>query len=159
MKNIPIKQIPPEGKNVKVGIVGEIYVVMENSVNMNIAEVLNNLGCEVTRSLYISDWVNHAIVPKFFRKKSGQYLLDYGKKYLGIQIGGHESHNIGNIIDYKKQGYNGIVHLMPFGCLPELVTQTLAPKISAENCMTEKLPPDGVINAENGQMRSRKNRK
>lgn len=55
------------------------------------------------------------------------------KKYLEMQIGGHECHNIGNMIEYKKQGYDGIVHLMPFGCLPELVTQTLAPKISSDN--------------------------
>lgn len=133
IENIEIDKIPEN--RIRVGIVGEIYVVMEPSVNMNIIEVLNSLGCEVVNSMYISEWINHAVVPKFFKKASGQHLLDLSKKYLKIQIGGHESHNIGNIIKYKEQGFDGIVHLMPFGCLPELVTQTLAPDISRDNDM------------------------
>ena len=129
--NVVIEKIPKD--RIRIGIVGEIYVVMEPSVNMNIVEVLNSLGCEVVNSMYISQWINHAIVPKIFKKASGQYLLNISKEYLKIQIGGHECHNIGNMIEYKKQGYDGIVHLMPFGCLPELVTQTLAPDISKDN--------------------------
>lgn len=131
LESIPTKEIPKD--RIRIGIVGEIYVVMEPSVNMNIVEILNSLGCEVTNSMYISEWINHAVIPKFFKKASGQYLLDAGKKYLKLQIGGHESHNIGNMLEYKKQGYDGIVHLMPFGCLPELVTQSLAPEITKDN--------------------------
>lgn len=131
IENIEIEKIPKD--RIRVGIVGEIYVVMEQSVNMNIVEVLNSLGCEVVNSMYISEWINHAVIPKFFKKASGQNLLDMSKEYLKIQIGGHECHNIGNMIEYKKQGFDGLVHLMPFGCLPELVTQTLAPEISKDN--------------------------
>ena len=133
LANIPLTELPSKDERIKVGIVGEIYVVMEPSVNMNIEEVLNGFGCEVTTSMYISEWIDHAVVPKVFRKKSGKYLIDDSKKYLDIQIGGHECHNIGNIVEYKKQGHDGIVHLMPFGCLPELVTQTLSPEISKDN--------------------------
>lgn len=131
IENIEIKEIPKD--KIRIGIVGEIYVVMEPSVNMNIVEVLNSLGCEVVNTMYISEWINHAVIPKIFNKASGQHLLDLSKKYLKIQIGGHESHNIGNMLEYKEQGIEGIVHLMPFGCLPELVTQTLAPNISKDN--------------------------
>ena len=130
--SIPVKNLAKDNDRIKIGIVGEIYVVMEPSVNMNIVEVLNKLGCEVSTSLYISEWIKHAVIPPVFKKSSGQHLLDNSKKYLKIQIGGHESHNIGNIIEYKKQGYDGIIHLMPFGCLPELITQTLAPKITED---------------------------
>ncbi len=131
IENVAISDIHKD--KIKVGIVGEIYVVMEPSVNMNIIEVLNSLGCEVTNSMYISEWINHAVIPKIFKKASGQHLLDRCKKYLKIQIGGHECHNIGNMLEYKKQGVDGIVHLMPFGCLPELVTQTLTANISKDN--------------------------
>lgn len=130
LNNIPLKK--SEDK-IKVGIVGEIYVVMEPSVNMNIVEVLNSLGCEVSNSMFISEWIRHNTLPACFKNLSGHNLLDLAKKYLKIQIGGHESHNIGNMLEYKKQGYDGVIHLMPFGCLPELVTQTLAPEISRDN--------------------------
>lgn len=131
LENVEVSEVSEE--KIRIGIVGEIYVVMEPSVNMNIVEVLNSLGCEVYNSMYISEWINHAIIPKFFKKASGQGLLDLSKKYLKIQIGGHESHNIGNMLEFKKRGIDGIVHLMPFGCLPELVTQTLVPDISKDN--------------------------
>lgn len=133
LKNIPCSKIINEQERIRIGIVGEIYVVMEPSVNMNIVEVLNSLGCEVTNSMYISEWIRHNTIPRCFKKLSGQNLLDDSKKYLKLQIGGHECHNIGNMIEYKKMGYDGIVHLMPFGCLPELVTQSLAPNITKDN--------------------------
>ncbi|MDD2496943.1 MAG: hypothetical protein PHY90_02230 [Desulfitobacteriaceae bacterium] len=35
-------------------------------------------------------------------------------------------------MDYKEQGFDGIVHLMPFGCLPELISQSIMPKVSED---------------------------
>lgn len=121
-----------EERRLRIGVVGEIYVVMESAVNMNIVEVLNSLGCEVTRSMYISEWVDHAVLPKCFKNRSGAKLVKDSLPYIEIGIGGHEQHNIGNIIKYKNEGYDGIIHLMPFACLPELVTQSVAPRISQD---------------------------
>jgi predicted nucleotide-binding protein (sugar kinase/HSP70/actin superfamily) len=129
LNSIPCRRIP-EQRKLRVGIVGEIYVVMESAINMNIAEVLNNLGCEVTRSMYISEWVNHCIYPKFFSNKSGAKLIRDSRPYIEIGIGGHEQHNIGNIIKYKDRHFDGVIHLMPFACLPELVTQSIIPRLS-----------------------------
>jgi predicted nucleotide-binding protein (sugar kinase/HSP70/actin superfamily) len=128
---IPCRSLP-ERRRLRVGIVGEIYVVMEPAVNMNIAEVLNGLGCEVTRSMYISEWVDHCVWPKCFPNKSGAKLIRDSRPYVEIGIGGHEQHNIGNIIKYKNSGFDGVIHLMPFACLPELVTQSLIPAISRD---------------------------
>ncbi len=129
LKSIPTLQIP-EKQKIRIGIVGEIYVVMESSINMNIAETLNHLGCEVNRSMYISEWVDHNIWPKWYTAKSDAKIIREGKRYFPLGIGGHERHNIGNIIIYKKHGYDGVIHLMPFGCLPELVTQSIMPRVS-----------------------------
>jgi predicted nucleotide-binding protein (sugar kinase/HSP70/actin superfamily) len=131
LNSIPCCSIP-ERRKLRVGIVGEIYVVMESAINMNIAEVLNNLGCEVTRSMYISEWVNHCIYPKFFPNKSGAKLIRDSRPYIEIGIGGHEQHNIGNIIKCKHRHFDGVIHLMPFACLPELVTQSIIPRLSRD---------------------------
>ncbi len=127
--SIPVHE-PPESQKVRIGIVGEIYVVIESSINTGIAALLNKLGCEVTRSLYVSEWVDHAL-PRFI-KKSDTAIIKNSKKYMEMGIGGHEIHNIGHMIHYKEQGFDGIVHLMPFACLPELITQSLIPKISID---------------------------
>jgi len=128
---IPVKEVE-EKDRLKVGIVGEIYVVMESSINFGIEEILGNLGVEVERSLYLFEWVNDNLVPWILRPKRFKQIIEKGKKYIKILIGGHAVETVGHIIDFKERGFDGIVHLMPFACLPELVTQSLIPRISKE---------------------------
>jgi predicted nucleotide-binding protein (sugar kinase/HSP70/actin superfamily) len=131
LNSIPCREFP-EHRKLRVGIVGEIYVVMETAVNMNLAQALNNLGCEVTRSMYISDWVDHNLYPKCFPNKSGAKLVRDSRPYVEIGIGGHEQHNIGSIIKYKRHNFDGVIHLLPFACLPELVTQSIIPRLTRD---------------------------
>ncbi|HBE78611.1 MAG TPA: hypothetical protein DDW65_12675 [Firmicutes bacterium] len=127
---VPRKDVP-EAQKLRIGIVGEIFVVMESSINMNIAEVMGNLGCEVTRSMCISKWVDHNL-PNFFGKSNSK-IIKASRQYMEIEIGGHENENVGSIIEYKYLGFDGIIHLMPFACLPELVTQSITPQISRDH--------------------------
>jgi len=122
----------PESQKVRIGIVGEIYVVMESSVNMRIEEKLGELGCEVTRSQYLSEWVDANLIPRRFSQSREPEILQKGEKYIEIIIGGHAKENMGWIVDFKERGFDGIVHLMPFGCLPELISQSIMPGISQE---------------------------
>lgn len=128
---IEIKNISQENK-IKIGIVGEIYVVMESSINMDIERLLGSLGCEVERSQYLSNWVNYNMIPSFFNKSNEKEILKKGEPYIEVIIGGHAKQTIGHIIDFKEKGFDGIIHLMPFGCLPELVSQGIIPKLSKE---------------------------
>lgn len=131
LDSIKIRNVSDENK-IRIGIVGEIFVVMESSINMNIEEVLNNLGCEVRRSQYLSEWVDHNIWPKFMAKSSEEEILKKGEKYIEIIIGGHAKQTVGHVVDYKDKGFDGVVHLMPFSCLPELVSQSIMPRISSD---------------------------
>ena len=118
----------PVDKNreiLKVGLVGEIYLVMEGCSNNEIEEKLAKFGVEVVRKQYISHWLNHSLFPP--RK-----ILRAADTYLKYTVGGHEKENIGYILEFKKQGYDGIVHLLPFGCMPELVTQTIIPALATD---------------------------
>jgi predicted nucleotide-binding protein (sugar kinase/HSP70/actin superfamily) len=130
LQAIPLREVP-EDQKLRIGIVGEIFVVMESSINMNIAEVMGNLGCEVTRSMCISKWID-ANLPKFLGRSESN-IIEASKQYMEIEIGGHEIENVGSIVDYKQQGFDGIIHLMPFACLPELVTQSIIPQISCDH--------------------------
>jgi predicted nucleotide-binding protein (sugar kinase/HSP70/actin superfamily) len=122
----------PESEKIRIGIIGEIYVVMESSVNMRVEEKLGELGCEVRRSQYLSEWVDANLIPRRFSNSREPEILRKGEKYIEIIIGGHAKENMGCIVDFKEQGFDGIVHLMPFGCLPELITQSIIPKVSEE---------------------------
>ncbi len=121
-----------EDRKIRIGIVGEIYVVMEPSINMNLEELLGSLGAEVERSQYLTQWVNYNALPKFMNFTHETKILKKGEKYLPIEIGGHAKQNVGHIVDYSERGFDGVIHLMPFGCLPELVSQSIVPKITAD---------------------------
>lgn len=129
LKNLPV-HMPAEKNRVKIGIVGEIYVVMEAAVNNNIEEVLNSYGVEVERSHYISQWVSETLIP--YGNKESEEILEKGEEYIDIIIGGHAKQSVGHIIDFKEKGFDGIIHLKPFGCLPEIVVQSMLNKISEE---------------------------
>ena len=40
---------------------------------------------------------------------------------------------MGAIVDFKDRNFDGIIHLMPFACLPELISQSIIPRISKEH--------------------------
>lgn len=131
LERIPIRWVPEE-ERVRIGIVGEIYVIMESATNMNIERRLNDLGIEVFNVQYISDWLHHNLIPKRFNKSEGWKAWDRGFEYKCCNCGGHDMENTGWIIKLAEQGYDGVIHLMPFGCLPVLVTRSIIPEMSEE---------------------------
>lgn len=131
LNSIPLRTTE-ENKKLKIGIVGEIFVVMDSATNMNIESRLNALGVEVTSTQYISDWISHNVWPKPLRHDEHHHMDMAGKKYTTCNCGGHHLGNIGWIEHFAKEGYDGIVHLMPFGCLPELVTRNMSHKLSEQ---------------------------
>ena len=59
-----------------------------------------------------------------------EHQTEKGKEFIEIEIGGHAQGNIGHAIDFKEKGFDGLIHLKPFGCLPELVSQTVIDDLS-----------------------------
>lgn len=121
-------KLPCAEERIKIGIVGEIYVVMEPSVNNNVEEILNMYGAEVERSQYLSQYIDETLIP--FAGKEAEKIFKKAEEYIEIVIGGHAKQSIGHIIDYKERGFDGVIHLKPFGCLPEIISQSMLDKIS-----------------------------
>ncbi len=128
---IPRREVK-ENQRIRVGIVGEIYVIMEPTVNKNVEEILNNLGVEVENVQYISDWVEHNIMPKWLPFPKSHRVFRMSDKVAPLNCGGHDKENMGWVHDFARRGFDGVVHLMPFACLPELVNLGKFPAISKE---------------------------
>ncbi|MFW6267444.1 MAG: 2-hydroxyacyl-CoA dehydratase, partial [Halanaerobium sp.] len=107
---------------------GEIYVVLEHSINNQIEEKVNRFGFEVERSQYLTDWIRENALP--FLGKDLEEIEAKGEEFIEIEIGGHARGNVGHAIDFKEKGFDGIIHLKPFGCLPELVSQSVMDELS-----------------------------
>lgn len=131
LESVPIRHVDPKDRMV-VGIIGEIYVAMESSTNMDIEQKLNDMGIEVENANYISEWVWMNIIPRRINPHKGWKVTKYAKKYSSMNCGGHDDENMGWVIDFSKRDFLAAVHIMPFACLPELVTRSVLPKIAED---------------------------
>ncbi|PUU89161.1 acyl-CoA dehydratase activase-related protein [Halanaerobium sp.] len=120
--------IPAETERYRIGIIGEIYVVLEQSINNQVEEKVNRFGFEVERSQYLTDWIRENVFP--FTGKDLEEIEKKGEEFIEIEIGGHAQGNIGHAVNFKEKGFDGIIHLKPFGCLPELVSQSVIDDLS-----------------------------
>jgi len=39
---------------------------------------------------------------------------------------------VGGAIDFARKGYDGVVHVMPFTCMPEIVAQGILTRVSRD---------------------------
>lgn len=130
-------QTIPADREKKVPIVylsGEFFVLLDPFTNLGIEKELGELGVEVQRQIMFSDWLEHVLKPSLFYKKEShrERSVRYAKDYMKRAIGGECIETIGDILYAKKHGIAGVIHISPFGCMPEIVAQNIIPKISKE---------------------------
>ncbi|AGL01359.1 acyl-CoA dehydratase activase-related protein [Desulfoscipio gibsoniae] len=114
----------------KVGIVGEIYVLLEPAANLEIEETLGNLGVEVERSMFLTGWTRDNTWKETLE---GMTVKDAAQHYLPELIGGHGRDSIGHTVLYAKRNFDGVIQLAPFTCIPEIVARTILPAVSKDN--------------------------
>lgn len=124
-----IRSVPqdPDRIILKVGIVGEIYVLLEPASNMEIEEILGNLSVEVHRSMFLTGWTTDNTVKETSETLS---VKDAAKPYIPLCIGGHGQESVGHTVLYARDGYDGVIQLAPFTCIPEIVARTILTRVS-----------------------------
>lgn len=124
-----------------VDITGEIYVVNDEFSNQSIEKELGRMGVQVRRSLTVSGFLKDAIIPKIFRK--GETHLQradrLAKPYLMRDIGGDALECVSDVAYANERGIDGIIHISPFTCMPEIMSQNIFPAMR-ENCEIPILP-------------------
>ncbi len=125
-KNTDKSNKPP----IKIGVVGEIYTVLEPFANLNIVKQLGKLGVEVHKSIYITDWVRANLFPTFLKPKNHKELPKLAHPFIKSFVGGHGQESIAQIVNYSKKGFDGIIHLFPLTCMPEIVAKSAMPRVS-----------------------------
>jgi len=123
-------EIDTDKELLKVGIVGEIYTIIEPFVNIRIAQKLGNMGVEVDKSISISHWIIFNMFKEALHLYNKKEIKQASLPYLKNFVGGHGQESIAHTVMYKKEGYDGVIHLLPFTCMPEIVAQSLLPTVS-----------------------------
>ncbi len=120
---------------INVEITGEIFLVQEPFSNQFIEKELGRMGVQTKRTLTISSFVKDAIIPKAFKK--GETHLErafrMAKPYLMRDIGGDALESVSDVAYANERGVDGIIHVSPFTCMPEIMSQNIFPTMR-ENC-------------------------
>ncbi|MCK8824613.1 CoA protein activase [Fuchsiella alkaliacetigena] len=128
LKKLATKQ--PKG-SLKIGLVGDIYTLLEPFANLSIAKRLNELGVEVDRAIYLSKWVkaNLGVLGTINKQK----IIKAAKGYLQAEVGGLGLETVGETVLYSRNShYDGVIQLAPLGCMPEIVAKSALTQVENE---------------------------
>ncbi|GAQ25399.1 MULTISPECIES: 2-hydroxyacyl-CoA dehydratase [Tepidanaerobacter] len=118
---------------IKIGIVGEIYVLLEPASNLEIEEMLGDLGVYVERSMFLSGYTISNAVLDLFHIKGDRDAKKMAAPYFKEMCGGHGRESVGNSVIFAKRGFDGVIQLSPFTCIPEIVAKSILPKVCKEH--------------------------
>lgn len=124
-KKIPIKK---KKNTLKVGIIGELYTSMEPYSNYFLENELAKMNVEITRFTNLS----YLLWQKRFLIK---HMLHKTKRYCKYTLGADGLDNVYRTTKLIRKKYDGIIHIKPFGCTPEIGAIPIIQKITNENKM------------------------
>ncbi len=132
-----IRKTPIDEKRevVNVDITGEIFMVQDPFSNRNIEKELGRMGVQTRRSLTVSGFLKDAIIPKWFKKGETHLERSFrmAKPYLMRDIGGDALESVSDVAYANEHGTDGIIHISPFTCMPEIMSQNIFPAMR-EDC-------------------------
>lgn len=129
-------QQPSDGQSPRIGIVGEIYSVLDSFVNHNLFDKLQKLGCFVHNSIPLSYFAFKRLYRWGWMKRKDmdntvlRQAQKAGHELFPKNIGGHGNESIIHTIYYGMMGYDGVVHVAPFPCMPEFTVASVMDEVA-----------------------------
>lgn len=121
--NIELIDEKERNKKIKIGIVGELYSSMEEYSSFYIEKELYKMGVKTKR--YTT--ATYLLIDKHFSEKK---LLKTANKYITYALGADGTESVAHTLELIDQGYDGIIHIKPYGCTPEINAMPMLQKIS-----------------------------
>ena len=107
----------------KVGVIGELFTSMEPNASYFLEQELAKMKIEVARFTNVT----YLLIGKRLQAKK---LLKSVKKYTTYQIGADGMDNVARSKMLALKKYDGIIHIKPFGCTPEIGAMYILKNIS-----------------------------
>lgn len=110
-------------RKLRVGIVGEVFTCWEEGINFDIVRKLQRMGANVDMSITVAGFLKG-------KKVKGKDEEEEAKRYLSQELGGHGFESIANTIWYAKNGFDGVLQLMPLSCMPESTVEPIVDHVA-----------------------------
>ena len=117
----------------RVAIQGEFFVAMEPFINMDMEEELGKMRVEVKRAAFVSDWAKVWLFLEALGMSHGEKVKKAARPYLRYDVSGDAMASIGETALHAQEGFDGIIHIQPFTCMPEIIAQNMLPQVSRDH--------------------------
>lgn len=128
---VPVEETDP----VRVRVLGEIWVTLEAHANMHVEKMLGKSADPrvwVDRELSATTWFHQHLFPVREVIARKHQIAEAAGRYLDVEVGGHGYESVGLTALAREEGMDGVVHLMPFTCMPEIVAQNIMVRVSQD---------------------------
>jgi predicted nucleotide-binding protein (sugar kinase/HSP70/actin superfamily) len=135
------KSIPGRFRNVpvaagrrplKIGLVGEATVLRDRCINHDLEETLGGMGVEVRNFFLLGAEMRNIFNIGLWNRNGRRTLRKLARPYLGTPVGGHAIDSVAHTIRCAQEGYDGVIHVAPSGCMPEISIRPILRRISQD---------------------------
>ncbi len=112
---LKLNQVPYQKPKdcLKVGIIGELYTSMEPYSNYELEKMLATYKIEIKRFTNLSYLL-------YGKKLKEKYMKFKVRKYCKYKLGADGLDNVYRIDYLKRHNFDGVIHIKPTGCTPEI---------------------------------------
>ncbi len=122
------------GGVLRIRIVGELYVLLEPSLNFDLVKRLGTrFGVEAQPVLSTYRWLLSPLWLDPLLHVSSSRARRVSRAYLPYVLGGEEHMTVTGTLDAPGDGFDGVIHAYPLTCMPENICRTVLPHISQRN--------------------------
>ncbi len=107
----------------RVGLVGDVYTILCTFLNHNLEVQLGRMGLEVRRWFRLAGRINLPL-PFALRRDRGAQARRAGSRFLDRDVGGFARSSVGEAALMAEGEVDGLIHVTPFNCTPEVVAQS-----------------------------------
>jgi predicted nucleotide-binding protein (sugar kinase/HSP70/actin superfamily) len=124
----------PDRQILRIGVVGDIYTILTPFLNHKLDIELGRMGVEVWSGYRFN--VSFApLLPLALRQDRRAQVVRAGHRYLERDVGGFARSTIGEASVMAEEEVDGLIHVSPFNCTPEMVAQSALVKLQREKGM------------------------
>jgi predicted nucleotide-binding protein (sugar kinase/HSP70/actin superfamily) len=112
----------------KIAVIGDIYCLNDSSVNNSIYDRILSMNVYVKQGISLSVMFESRI-----KVSLKDIMLERkAEKYLKHNVAGYAKNTIKDAIECAEEHYDGLIHLYPFNCMPEVTARNILPKIAKD---------------------------
>jgi len=119
----------------RIRVTGEIWVVLEAGATRDVERWLASRARPrvwVDRELSTIQWFQTHVLLDRAAMARERRILAAARPWLSRKVGGHGQQTVGAAALARREGMDGVLHIFPFTCMPEIIAQNILVRLAEE---------------------------